>query len=455
MPVHKIKKGLTLPIQGEPEQVVEAAAPPRHVALTAADYHGMKPTMQVQEGDEVRRGQLLFEDKKTPGVRYTAPGSGRVTAVHRGARRALQSVVIELDADERAGKGESVRFAADTGKHPAGLSGDEVAELLVESGLWAALRTRPFSKVADPATRPRSIFVTAIDTHPLAADPAVVLAGSQEPFERGLAALGKLTEGEVFVCTAPGTELPLPDGRFRREEFLGPHPAGTVGLHVHLLDPVDRGKLVWHVGYQDVVAIGTLFGGGGLDVKRVVSLAGPPVGRPRLLATRLGASLDDLTAGETAGEDLRVISGSVFSGRQAQGGVLGYLGRYHQQVSVLCEGREREFLGWLAPGSGKFSTLNTFASRLMPGKKLPFTTSTGGSRRAIVPLGMVEGVFPIDIMPSFLLRALAMGDLEQAVELGVLELDEEDVALCSFVCPSKTEYGVHLRDLLTTIEKDG
>ncbi|MCP4663180.1 MAG: NADH:ubiquinone reductase (Na(+)-transporting) subunit A, partial [bacterium] len=376
MAVHKIRKGLTLPIQGAPEQAIDDARPPDRVALVAADSIGMKPTMHVTAGDEVRRGQLLFEDKKTPGVRYTAIAGGRITAVNRGAQRVLQSVVIELDDDERAGKAESVGFAADTGKDPAELDGDQVRDLLVESGLWTAIRTRPFSKVADPQTRPRSIFVTACDSSPLAPAIDVVLAGREEDFERGLVALSKLTEGPVYVCTAPGANLRVPsDGRIRVEEFTGPHPAGTVGVHIHLLDPVCRGKLVWNVGCQDVAAMGKLFAGGGLDPTRIVALAGPPVTKPRLLRTRLGAAIDQLVTDELAEGEMRIISGSVLSGRAAQGDIHGYLGRYHQQVSVLAEGRDREFMGWAMPGFGKFSTLGAYASILLPGKKYAFTTN--------------------------------------------------------------------------------
>ena len=456
MALHRIKKGLDLPITGAPQQTIDAAEPPHRVALVAADYHGMKPTLHVQVGDSVRRGQLLFEDKKTPGVRYTALGGGKVVAVNRGDRRALQSVVIDLDPDERSGKAGTVRFQSDSGKHPAELGRTDVKDLLVESGLWTAIRTRPYSKVADPQTTPRSIFVTAIDTYPLAPEVKAVMEGRGDDFERGLVALSKLTDGTVYVCKAPGTDLQLPgDKRIQVEEFTGPHPAGTVGLHIHLLDPVHAAKLVWHLGYQDVLAIGRLFDGGELDVTRVVSLAGPPVKNPRLLRTRIGASLGDLVAGELEDGEMRLISGSVLSGRKAEGEIHGYLGRYDHQVSVLLEGREREFLGWLAPGTNKFSVLNTYAAKLMPGKKFNMTTDTNGSDRAIVPLGLYERVFPMDILPTFMVRALVTGDIERAQELGVLELDEEDVALCSFVCPGKIDYGVHLRDLLTEIEKDG
>lgn len=456
MPIHKFKKGLRLPLRGAPESRVDDAPSPARVALVAADYVGMKPTMHVREGDDVRRGQLLFDDKKTPGVRYTAPAAGRVVGVHRGARRALESVVIELTDEERAGRGDSVQFEADRGKHPAELGRDAVRDLLIESGMWTALRTRPFGKVADPERTPAAVFVTAVDSNPVAPDLGLILAGHEDAFERGVAALAKLSGGETFVCTAPGFTVPVPrQGDVRVEQFSGPHPSGTVGLHIHTLKPVHLGREVWHAGLQDVIAIGKLFSTGTLDVGRIISLAGPGVTNPRHLRTRIGASTDDLVAGNLGEGEQRVVSGSALSGRIASGATTGFLGRYHQQVTVLPEGREREFLGWLTPGFGKFSTVNAFLSRLMGGRALAMTTSTQGSHRAIVPIGMHEKVFPLDIPASFMAKALVMGDVERATELGVLELEEEDVAVLSFVCASKNDYGPHLRDVLTTIEKEG
>ncbi|MCB1056349.1 MAG: Na(+)-translocating NADH-quinone reductase subunit A [Acidobacteria bacterium] len=456
MGVHTSKEGLDLPITGQPRQVVEDAPQPRHVALLGDDYVGMKPTMHVKPGDKVQRGQLVFEDKKTPGVLFTAPASGTVKDVDRGERRRFISVIIELDDSERSGKGATVSFKSFTGGDVAGLDGDQVRALLIESGMWTALRGRPFGRSADPSATPHAIFVTATDTHPLAPDPKVVLDGRGDDFLRGVQALAKLTAGKVFVCVGPGTKVAVPpDPRISVEEFSGPHPAGTVGYHIHVLDPVSRQKTVWHAGYQDVLAIGRLFATGELDVDRVVSLAGPRVESPRLLRTRLGASLDDLTAGQLIGDGNRVISGSVLDGRRAMGLEDGYLGRYHQQISVIREDHDREFLGWLMPGADKFSVVRAFASSLMPNKKFAMTTTTYGSHRAIVPIGMYEKVMPMDILPTFLLRSLMVGDLERAEELGVLELDEEDLALCTFVCPGKNDYGPALRQVLTTLEKEG
>ena len=456
MGLHTFRKGLRLPLAGAPVQEIEPVPEPRHAALVAADAVGLRPAMHVAEGDDVRRGQLLFEDKTIPGVRYTAPAAGRVAAVNRGARRALQSVVIELSRAEREGRGpDETAYRAFTGRHPSGLAADDVRALLLESGLWTAIRARPFGRVADPAARPHSIFVTATDTQPHAPSPAACI-GRGESFERGVAALCRLTDGPVFVCTDPQTDVQLPaNDQVRHEQFTGPHPAGTVGLHIHTLDPVHRRKTVWHAAAQDVAAIGALFRTGTLDVSRIVALAGPLVRRPRLLRTRLGAALDDLVRGELHDGETRVISGSVLSGRTAAGPVHGYLGRYHQQVAVLAEGREREFIGWLLPGLRKFSAVRSFLGTWLPGRQFRMTTSTNGSRRAIVPIGTFERVMPLDIMATALLRALLMGDVDRAEELGCLELDEEDLALCTFVCAGKNDYGPHLRQVLDTLEREG
>ena len=456
MGLHKTRKGLDLPISGRPEQVIAAAPQPSRVALVADDYVGMKPTMHVAAGDDVRRGQLLFDDKKTPRVRYTSPASGKVTAINRGARRALQSVVIQLDPSELAGGSDSVEFSSYQGTPPSALSREQVADLLIESGLWTAIRARPFNRVADPDKTPRSVFVTAVDTNPLAPVVDTVLEGRHDDFGRGLRALARLTDGPVYVCKGADSRVPVPlDSPFHEERFAGPHPSGTVGFHIHRLDPVDRNKLIWHANYQDVAAIGKLFATGRLDVERVIALAGPAARRPRLLRTRLGASTDDLTSNELHEGETRVVSGSVLSGRSASGPIFGYLGRFDHQVSLLTEGRKREFLGWLSPGMHKYSTVNTFVSKLLPGKRFDFTTSRNGSDRAMVPIGMYERIMPMDLLPTFLLRSLMVGDIEKAEELGCLELAEEDLALCSFVCPSKVEYGPLLRNVLTTIEKEG
>ena len=443
----KIKRGLDLPIAGTPAQRIEAARPVRSVAVVGSDYPGLKPSMEVQVGDRVKLGQALFSDKKTPGVVVTAPGAGVVAAIHRGEKRVLQSVVIDLDGDEQ------VSFAAYSATQLDSLSADQVRENLQQSGLWTALRTRPYSKVPAVDAVPSSIFVTAIDTQPLAADPVVVIAEQAEAFEAGLKVLARLAR--VFLCKADGVQLPGEGlAGVQAEAFAGPHPAGLAGTHIHFLDPVSVAKSVWAIGYQDVIAIGKLFTSGSLWVERVVALGGPAVEQPRLLRTRLGANLDELTAGQLTPGNTRVISGSVFGGRTAHG-AYAFLGRYHQQISCLEEGQEREMLHYLRAGVEKHSVLNVFVSRLIGGKLFNFTTTTNGSPRAMVPVGNYEEVMPLDILPTQLLRALIVGDTEAAQKLGCLELDEEDLALCSYVCAGKYEYGPILRDNLTRIEKEG
>lgn len=459
MGVHRIKRGLSLPIEGEPGSSLERAAPGRTIALVGADFVGLRPTMHVREGDVVRRGQLLFEHKRVPGVRFTAPGAGRVASVRRGAKRAFESLVIELSAAERQAdpaRVEHVELASFRGDHPRELPSEDIVRLLLESGEWTALRQRPFSRIPDPATRPRSIFVTAMDTHPLAPPIGVMLQDRDGDLERGLHVLAKLTDGPVFVCTDGATELSLPVlEAVRLERFEGPHPAGVVGLHIHRLDPVDRARTVWHVGIQDLLAIGALFGTGRLHVDRIVSLAGPAALAPRLLRTRIGANIPELCEREVVPGEVRLVTGSVLSGRTAMGEVRGFLGRYHQQISAILEQRERELLGWMAPGTEKYSAAPTFLSRLLRRSRFALGSSTGGSPRAIIPIGLYEKVLPMDLEPAFLLKAIMMRDADWAERLGCLELDEEDLALCAFVCPGKSDFGAHLRQVLTILDQEG
>ena len=438
----EIKTGLDLPIKGSPKQEISEGNAVSHAAVIGSDYPGMKPTMFVKEGDHVKLGQPLFTDKKNEGVQFTAPGSGKVIEINRGERRVFQSVVIELDGKDTAHKFES---HSDLGA----LTREAVVGELVESGLWTVIRRRPYEKIPAINAVPHSIFVNAMDTNPLAGDQALAIARQPEAFVDGISVISKLTEGTVFVCRDPNAIFDA--GSAQVETFSGKHPAGLVGTHIHHLDPVGEGKEVWHVSAQDVIAIGRLFKEGVLSTERVVSLAGPSVKSPRLVVTRIGASLDELTAGELVDGSHRVVSGSILGGRTASG-VFGYLGRYHQQVSVLEEGTHRVPFGWLSPGTNKHSVMGIYLSKLMPNKLVDYTTNTNGSPRAMVPVGAYEKVMPLDVLPTQLLRSLIVGDTDMAVKLGALELAEEDLALCTYVCPGKYEYGPILRDNLTTIE---
>jgi Na+-transporting NADH:ubiquinone oxidoreductase subunit A len=408
--------------------------------------------MQVAEGDRVKLGDALFTDKQNPGVSFTSPGAGVVKAINRGARRVLQSVVIELNGkDERT-------FASYKEAELPKLSTEQVRQNLLDSGLWTLLRTRPYSKIPAPEAKPHALFVNAMDTNPLAANPDVVIKERAADFRNGLMVVSHLVEGKLYVCKSPSqTAINAAVGKAEGVDFDGPHPAGLVGTHIHHLSPVNGAKCVWHLDYQAVIAIGALFTTGRLNVERVVSLAGPIVSKPRLVKTRVGACLSDVVSGQIEdGKEARVISGSVLCGRRAEG-PFDYLGLYHNQISVIAEGREREFMGWVVPGGQKYSFLNVLLSSLpkVRGRKFPMASSLWGSPRAIVPLGIYEEVFPFDILPTQLLRALVVGDTDMAQALGCLELDEEDLALCTFVDPGKHDFGPVLRTNLMQIEKEG
>ena len=445
----EIKKGLDLPIDGAPSRTIDLGPSVRRVAIVGDDYVGLKPSLAVGEGEAVKLGQVLLHDKRTPGISFTSPGSGVVAAINRGAKRRFQSLEIELDGEDEAS------FASIGDRNPETLSASEVRQNLLQSGLWTALRTRPYSQVPPLESAPRSIFVTAIDTYPLAVPPELVIAEQFAHFERGVKLLSRLTEGSVFVCANKAVELSeLSAPRLRIERFSGPHPAGLAGTHIHFLDPVGENKSVWWVNYQDVIAMGHLFATGRLLMDRVISLAGPAVKHPRLLRTRIGASTDELVFGEVKDGNVRIISGSVLTGRTAKGPTA-YLGRFHLQVGALMEGTQRVLLEWLRPGFDRFSIKRVFASTVSGKSNGQFTTSREGSPRAMVPVGAYEQVMPLDVLPTFLLRSLIVSDRQQAKALGCLELDEEDLALCTFVCPGKYEYGPMLRDCLDRIQRDG
>jgi len=447
-----ITRGLDIPLAGEPEQSVYEIEPVREVALCGADYAGLKPRMLVAEGDPVGPLQALFTDKRDPAVHYCAPGRGTVVAINRGTRRVLQSVVIRLEdsaTQERA-------FEALDEEQVNRQLREEIVERLIKSGLWTAFRTRPFSQVPHSESRPRSIFVTAIDTRPLAADPRISICSDVEAFTAGLHVLSRLTRGTVNLCVGSNWDEALPEVEgVRTVRFSGPHPAGLPGTHIHHLYPVGLDRVVWHVGYADVMAIGRLFRHGVIDYSRVVALSGATVDKPRLIRTRLGASTDDLTRGEIKNpESCRVISGSVLSGRAA-GGNLAFLGRYHDQISVIEEGGSRRFMGWTDVLPHRYSATRTFKRKTGHRFKFALPTSQNGRFAGMVPMRVFEKVMPLDILPSPLFRALLVHDTDQAQKLGCLELDEEDVALCAFVCPAKIDYGLFLRSNLNQIQKEG
>ncbi len=445
----KIKKGLNIPIANLPEQKIYDAQPVENVALIGRDYIWRRGTLLVALGEHVKSGQAIVRDKKIPEIVGTSPGCGVVEAFHRGPKRALDTLVVRLDGDAE------VKFQNISDDAITKLSADKIKERLLISGLWTSFRTRPYSTLADPYTKPYSIFITAMDTNPLAADPMVIINTAPENFRRGVELISKLTDGKLYICKNPVSDLPI-DIKENIEIviFSGPHPAGLVGTHIHFLCPVSMDRMVWHIGYQDVIAIGSLFFSGRREQHKIISLAGPAVKQPRLLRTRAGASTNELVQGELDCEQCRVISGSILSGYHARD-TIAYLGRYHNQITVLSEGGKREMFKFLMPGSNMFSNTRAFISSLLPKKRFVMDTSQNGSARAMVPIGSYERVMPLDILATYLLRAIVIKDTDTAQALGCLELDEEDLALCSYVDPGKFDFGANLRENLLHIMKEG
>ncbi len=411
----RIRRGLDIAISGAPRQEVGAEPRISTAALMIEDYPGLRPALKVAIGDRVAAGEVLFVDRRRPDISYTAPVAGTVLSTMGHAPRGPDHL-LEIRIE-----GDAARSFETPGEEP---TEDDARTLLLESGMWPALRARPFGHVPDPDARPDAILVTAMDSEPLAADAAFVISERKDDFSAGLKVLARLTDGPVHVCQAPGPIL-APDA----VTFAGPHPAGLPGTHAHLLCPTDGGRSIWHLDYQDVIAMGGLFLRGAPSTERIISLAGPGVRDPRLCRVPPGASLGDLTAGELLDADMRVISGSVLSGRKAP-----YLGRYHLQVSAIAE-------GWDAPK-------RSFPPRVT-------STALNGRRGPLVPVAAFERVMPFDIPPVPLLRALLVGDRDVARRLGCLELVEEDLALASYVCPGRTDYGRLLRAVLDDIEADG
>ena len=444
----KVKKGLDIPLRGRPDDRIDVASEVSSVAVLGDDYVGLKPTMLVREGDTVKRGSPLFEDKKNPGVIITAPASGKVDAINRGAKRALLSVVIAVEGDDA----EVIEEAKGLDLNSA--DSEALSSLLQKGGLWSSFRTRPYGKIPAVDSTPKSIFVNVMDTNPLAADPSVVINECSAEYSKGISVLNKMGV-PVYVCQADGAKLPAAEGaNVSTASFAGKHPAGLSSTHVHFIDPVFSEKVVWTIGYQDVIEIGAFFTSGCISGERHIALGGPLVNSPRVFKTRQGAKVSDLVEGRLADGKKRIISGSVLNGHAAEG-VLDYLGRYDNQVSVIEEDDNRDFMGWLAPGVNKFSASNVFLANLFKPKSFNITSSQNGSPRAIVPIGVFERVMPLDILPTPLIRALLVKDTDSAQELGCLELVEEDMALLSFVDPGKHDFGPVLRSTLTQIEREG
>ncbi len=449
MAAFTIKKGRDLKLKGAAGKNVVDIPLPKRIGIYPSEFRGIKPQLLVKEGDILKTGTPLFCDRAFPEIKLVSPVSGKVSAINRGEKRALLDIVIETDP-----KNDVVIFNSFSKAEIPSLPKEKITKHILEAGLWPTIRQRPFSKIAHPTDRPKSIFVHAMNTEPLAPDLDFILEGKEEHFQIGLDILKKLTSGEVYLCvSACAKSKALTEAKgVQINHFTGPHPSGNVSTHIHCLDPIRKGDVVWYVEAQDVLRIAFLFLNGVYSAQRVVAITGEGAKNRFYASTIIGAPLSSLLLGSNL-EGMRCISGSVLTGKNV--GRNGYVGFYDSQVTVIPEGGKRTFLGWLTPGFKECSFSKTFVSSFLPQREVSLDTDKHGSGRAIVFNHIYDDLVPLDILPFFLMRAVISGDIEEAEKLGILECDEEDFALCSFACPSKTDVGGIIRQGLDLIEKEG
>ncbi len=445
----KITKGLNLSLEGEinPQVLPEAKNLTSRIAILGKDFHGIKPTMFVSEGQQVAQGEKLFEDKKNPGYFHLSPVNGTISEINRGDRRAFLSMVIEKSNDDTS-------FEVDT---TFDKTNDQILNFLNNFGLLSLFKTRPFSKVPLVGSLPNKIFISLIDSNPLSFDPMLVIEDDLEAFNKGMEVISYLPKEGIHVGITEDNNIDLyKSDNIYYHTFSGPHPIGLVGTQIHKISPATLVNQIWTIGYQELIKIGKTILTGCQSNEKYISLSGPQVFNPEILLTNFGACVEELTAGKLAEEDNRLISGSVLCGHACEGS-LAYLSTFSNQLTVIREANEddREFLNWLRPEIKKHSSLRMFFASVVKNYKYNLTSALNGGFRAIVPVGIYEDIFPMNLMITQLLKAIVTEDTELAQSLGVLELDEEDLALCTYSCPSKYDYGLILRNILEKIEKDG
>jgi Na+-transporting NADH:ubiquinone oxidoreductase subunit A len=444
--VYSIKKGLDIKLLGEAERTLVDLNAVKF-AIKPTDFIGSFPKMLVQEGDEVKAGSPLFFDKYRENIIVTSPVSGKVVSLTRGAKRLLLEIVIETN-----GKNEAIDFGK---SKVTELSREAVVEKLLKSGTWPMIRQRPYSIIANPNDKPKSIFVNAFDSAPLAPDYDLIVHGHGEDFQAGLDALTKLTDGKVHLNVhekLTTSKVFLNSKNVQINHFKGPHPSGNVSVHVSRVDPLNKGEVVWYAGAQEVLTIGRLFNHGKFDAARVVCLAGSEVQKPRYYKTFLGAGIENMVKNNLAGEFVRYISGNVLTGEKIE--KFGFLGYYNSLLTVIPEGHYFEFLGWGMPGFGKFSFSGTYLAKLFPNRKYRLDTNLHGGERAFVMTGKYEQVFPFDIYPMQLLKAIMAENIDQMENLGIYEIDAEDFALCEVIDTSKVEMQAIIRNGLEFLRKE-
>jgi Na+-transporting NADH:ubiquinone oxidoreductase subunit A len=444
----KIKRGLNLKLIGEATKSVLDLPLAEVFAIKPKDFVGLTPKLLVKVGTIVEAGTPLFYDKKNEDILFCSPVSGEVIEIVRGDKRVILEVKILPDRE--------IKHLLFTKSNPSQLSRKEIIKQLLNSGVWPFIRQRPYGIIANPNENPKAIFISAFDTNPLAPDIDFIMSGKESHFQTGIDALQLLTSGKIHLNVRANSS-PAPAfsqaQKVQINTISGPHPAGNVGVQIHHIDPINKGEVVWYINPQDVVIMGKLFKEGIYDASRTIAVTGSQLDNPKYYKTVVGSSIKNiLTEAGLKKGDNRVISGSILSGTQIQAD--GYLGFYDSQVTVIPEGNEYEFMGWLAPGFDKFSVSRTFFSWLTPNKKHAINTNLHGEERPFVMTGQYEKVFPMDIYPVQLLKSILIEDIDMMEKLGIYEVIEEDFALCELVCTSKIKSQEIIRHGLDIVRKE-
>jgi Na+-transporting NADH:ubiquinone oxidoreductase subunit A len=446
----KIRKGLNIKLKGEADKVLVNAEVPSTVAIKPPDFHGLVPKMVLKEGAEVKAGTTIFYDKYNDKIKFVSPVSGEIAEIVRGAKRRIMEVKIVADKE--------TKYEAFSAGDPNAMSREQVIEHLLNAGLWPSVVMRPLAVIANPEDKPKAIFVSGFDSSPLAIDYDFVVHGKDSTLQVGFDALKKLTEGKVNLTLRSGQSHDKALTNLKGVDINsigGPHPAGNVGIQIHHIDRLAKGEIIWTLNLQDVMTIGRYFESGKYDATRVIALTGSEVKKPQYYRTIIGASIEKLVENNVEGDNNRFISGNVLTGDHISPN--GYLGYYHHQVTVIPEGDEPQFFltkGWLSPGFHKLSASRAYPSWLMPNKKYRLDTNANGEDRAFVMTGQYEKVLPMDIYPVHLLKSIITNDIEGMENLGIYEIAPEDLALCEFVCTSKTDVQQIVREGLTVVKEE-
>ncbi len=444
----KLKKGYDLPLAGVPDTQIQDAAPPQQVAVLPIDFRGLRPALKVQVGDRVKRGTVLFVDKKHPAIQFLSPAAGTVSNIVRGERRTLLRVVVDVEGDE------AESFPAWTPAQIKGMTRDDATRVLMEMGLWPTLRKRPYTRIADPETTPKAIFISAVDSAPLAAASTVLLESRQADFQAGVEVLRHLTDGKIHISTRPdNAEWFRGIQGVDQHVFEGPHPSGNISVQVFHIDRLKHGETIWFLSPRHVAQIGRCLQAGAYLAEKIVARTGSAVTRTCHVRTREGARLDSILQQSLDDKEMRVISGDVLTGRRASSE--GFLSYYDDQITVIPEVSGKRFLGWVTPGFRAPSFWRAFVSTWLPGQPRVMNTDKNGEDRAFVATGEYEKVMPMDILPSHLAKAVLVEDIELMEQLGIYEVAPEDFALCSYICPSKIEFGEIFEHGQQLMEKEG